>query len=60
MISSKRKRKIVVNNQSYYWYCNTKIHIISEDKKKQFVCGYDKDVCIGPSEIREIILKHDL
>jgi len=64
MISKKGKRKLEYDGEMYYWYIKKsnagypKIHISSEDKNLQLVCGFDKELPIGSPYIKEILQKH--
>lgn len=64
MISAKGKRKIVVGDRVYFWWIkkdadgHPKINILSEDKAVYIKRGYDKELCIGPGYIREVLENH--
>lgn len=56
MILKKGKRKIVFDGKTFYWYIRLPyIHIISEDKKLQLKYGFDKELCIGPQYIKDLL-----
>lgn len=63
-INTKGKRKIVIDDEVFYWLVriekngNHRIHIMSEDKKFNEVYPMlDTEVAVTPSDIREIIVK---
>ncbi|MBQ3010787.1 MAG: hypothetical protein IJA20_03660 [Methanocorpusculum sp.] len=65
MISQKGKRKIVIGEKTYFWWIkkdgsgHPKINILSEDKAVFIKTGYDRELCIGPGYIRELIEKKE-
>lgn len=61
MVSSKGKRKILFNGQVFYWHIqkndagNPEIIIVSEDKSIYLKRCFDKELCIGPGYIRDLL-----
>ncbi len=64
MISTKGKRKLEYENQTFYWYIkkdengSPRIHILSEDKKLQLKFPFDREIGIGTGYIIELLEKH--
>lgn len=59
MVSKKGKRKIEYNDNIFYWYVskkpdgNTKIHILSEDKRINLeFAPFDAELPVTPKEIK--------
>lgn len=61
MVSSKGKRKILFNRQTFYWHIwkndagHPQIVIVSEDKSVYLKRGFDKELSIGPGYIRNLL-----
>lgn len=61
MVSSKGKRKIVFNEQNFYWHIqksdagHPQIIVVSEDKSVYLKRGFDKELSIDPGYIRELL-----
>lgn len=61
MISSKRKRKLIFQEENYYWYIRKNeedvpvIHIVSEDKTLHLEYGFDRERGIGGHYIEELL-----
>ena len=64
MISTKGKRKVVFQEETYYWYIkkNTagspRIHISSEDKKVQLEYGFDREIAVDNGYIRGLLERY--
>lgn len=59
MVSKKGKRKIVYNDNTFYWYVrknpegNPRIHILSENKRINLdFAPFDSELSVTPKEIR--------
>lgn len=64
-INAKGKRKIVVNDEIYYWFVRVekdgshRIHILSEDKRFNTVYPMiDTEVAVTPADIRKLLEKY--
>lgn len=64
-INAKDKRKIVVNDEIYYWFVrvekdrNHRIHILSEDKRFNNVYPMiDTEVSVTPADIRKLLERY--
>lgn len=64
-INVKGKRKIVVNDEIYYWFARVEkdgshiIHILSEDKRFNAVYPMiDTEVAVTPADIRKLLEKY--
>ena len=61
MVSSKGKRKILFNGQTFYWHIqkndagHPQIIIVSEDKSVYLKYGFDKELIIGPAYIKDLL-----
>ena len=61
MVSSKGKREILFNRQTFYWHIqkndagHPQIVIVSEDKSVYLKRGFDKELSIGPGYIRNLL-----
>lgn len=61
-ISTRGKRKIVIDDRIYYWFVRTekdgshRIHIMTEDKKLNKVCPMtDTEAPVTPGYIRRLL-----
>lgn len=61
MISTKGKRKVVFEGNTYYWHIKKDeneilwIHIVSEDKSVYMKHGFDKEISVGSQYIKDIL-----
>lgn len=61
MVSSKGKRKLLFNGQTFYWHIQKndagypQIIIVSEDKSVYLKQGFDKELSIGSGYIRNLL-----